>query len=458
MPEYGEVLASAYTINRWYKAISGGADAAPLYLQALWADSTDAETLQAQKAVQELRKVKNQCILGGRMSVYTTPRTVVMDLGGMALQIIPRDDWDSGVCLVNAATRKFKVGAGLDFGSHIVAFLTLDNLYTLYWVPRGHPLRVQHADVYLDWEGFLRTMASQVLIEAGRGFQSKALAINWVRENVGGVGIYMSEEIFHRIVHPAWLDFAKPSTPWLIVPILSYRAMYTKSTNLGHLIFGYEAWRSLSTDLGLPFCAPERAIATDLAEAHKDAMKKELKEVKQERAESKAAKKNMFTLASYGFTKVKEEQVPVESPESIVNDVARPIRCDPLTQAYAQVERLLDAKTHLMPVEFYSKEGIFRLEIKCSARLDVNFCYAVKCGRAGSKNPLLVICKASPAAPETAVNRIGARRSRIMQGRQKDGKSKVAHPNAAGWLNHLTPYHFIPAMSDVPTTPGSEYS
>lgn len=48
----------------------------------------------------------------------------------------------------------------------------------------------------------------------------------------------------------------------------------------------------------------------------------------------------------------------------------------------------------------------------------------------------LVICKNSPAAPATAVNRVNAGFNRVAEGRHKAGTAKVAHRKAAvrgGW-------------------------
>lgn len=179
MPEYAEVRASAYTIERWWQAISPSLGTAKLHLNTLWADPTKAEHVQAQKDIkgmdaatsvpEDLLRVSQELVyrLGPssvirrgtnsvqqlvypqdedgepftpenlrRMhfqSVRATPRTVVIDLGPMTLQvsssrtsttphvssrlnnvqihlhthtvsqIFTRAQWDDEICLVTAS-------------------------------------------------------------------------------------------------------------------------------------------------------------------------------------------------------------------------------------------------------------------------------------------------------------------------------------------------------------------
>ena len=68
--------------------------------------------------------------------------------------------------------------------------------YQPYWFKTSANPPVRHADVYLEWGNFLGEMATHVRMEAAKGFRSEDYAINFVRKKVGGVGIYMSEELF----------------------------------------------------------------------------------------------------------------------------------------------------------------------------------------------------------------------------------------------------------------------
>lgn len=132
MPEYAEVLGSVHTIRRWWDSVSKARSSkTPLHLQDLWADPTKAEAAEALKvttqcnadsspaqlrAAQELvyclepdavisRGTNNaqefvypRTCEGEPLSletlrslyfknVYATPRTVVLDLGPMLLQV-----------------------------------------------------------------------------------------------------------------------------------------------------------------------------------------------------------------------------------------------------------------------------------------------------------------------------------------------------------------------------------
>ena len=65
-------------------------------------------------------------------------------------------------------------------------------------MPPGDVLPVSHIDVYLDYGGFLEFMADAIRRHhSDRMCESyTGLAINWVRKNIGGAGVYTSEEIF----------------------------------------------------------------------------------------------------------------------------------------------------------------------------------------------------------------------------------------------------------------------
>ncbi|KAJ3002271.1 hypothetical protein NUW54_g5939 [Trametes sanguinea] len=173
----------------------------------------------------------------------------------MLTQVYSRPQWSDEIAAVNTDDRKFCVGIAFDLGDWVIAFLTADNVWTVsfllrmftemcstraaypwsqsmqpYWAPSRDHLPVYHPDVYTEYPRFLRFMASAVracvqprkdvsadedvivdmdedqleddedaMTDTKRGKSRKEeLAINWVRKKVGGVGVYMSEEIFHR--------------------------------------------------------------------------------------------------------------------------------------------------------------------------------------------------------------------------------------------------------------------
>ncbi|OSD02620.1 hypothetical protein PYCCODRAFT_1366995 [Trametes coccinea BRFM310] len=238
MPEYAEILGNVYTINRWFEELqrNAGGSTTPTALQCIWTDATKPE-------MQKARPKSSRCARGlvypmdssskimrgssGAQKplwphcdnaplrnldgfelhhVKATPRTIVFDFGAMRLQlqlhihmvsqVYTRGQWDQEIAQVPSEVRKFRVGVGLDFGGWVVALLTADNVFTVrtcpHWVAAHSNLPVHHADVYEDYMAFLRDIAESIRNSAS----SEVLAINWVRTNIGGVGVYMSEEIF----------------------------------------------------------------------------------------------------------------------------------------------------------------------------------------------------------------------------------------------------------------------
>ncbi|KAI9062698.1 hypothetical protein FKP32DRAFT_1677210 [Trametes sanguinea] len=250
MPEYAEILGNVYTVNRWLRALRDCTGS--LILKAIWTDATEPEMQKArpktsrcarglvypmdstskimrgssgaQKPLWPHRNSQPLPNLDGLelRQVKATPRTMIFDLGTIYLQmqlhihmvsqVYTRQQWDSEIAQVRSEVRKFRVGIALDFGDWVVALLTADNVFTPHWVSPECKLPIYHPDVYLEYGAFLDYMAkcmrgsgllprAQGPASAGgyRGsasVSSETLAINWVRTNVGGVGVYMSEEIF----------------------------------------------------------------------------------------------------------------------------------------------------------------------------------------------------------------------------------------------------------------------
>ncbi|KAI9061416.1 hypothetical protein FKP32DRAFT_1576005 [Trametes sanguinea] len=270
MPEYPEIIASAVVVNRF---LERERLLSPFHLKAIYADATREESKDAANVVSqspsqaaewqtrasqdlvmclgpESRHIArgtngHQEYLWPRLadgtpislsfmleldlrSAQTTPRTIVLDMGEMTLQVrmhthtmtqvFTRSQWDEELSVVPASLRGFRIGLGLDVRSHVLVFGTLDNIFTVgllrrlldpYWFSSQCPLKVYHPDVYVEWHDFLSFMSAKVKDEARRHFTSSVLAIDWVRTNVGGVGIYMSEEVFHYAGIPTFLKLGE---------------------------------------------------------------------------------------------------------------------------------------------------------------------------------------------------------------------------------------------------------
>ncbi|KAH9836561.1 uncharacterized protein C8Q71DRAFT_733060 [Rhodofomes roseus] len=261
MPEYTEVFACHHTVRRWFDAVETTSEST-LQLQAIWADATKKEQDRLKKdcpgkrgfvyklgpnsKVKRGSKSAQQPIwphIGGRArpsleglclcDVQRTPRTLVLDLGQLAFQIqllthcmaqvYTRVQWDQEIAAVSCVdnARGFRVGIGLDFGEFIVAFLTLDQLWTPHWVVRPEgTLPVQHHDIHDDYHGFLNMLADcLVQVHKGGFAEHTALATTYLREDMGGLcgglGTYSVVEVFFRAGLSVFLTvgelFASPS-------------------------------------------------------------------------------------------------------------------------------------------------------------------------------------------------------------------------------------------------------
>ncbi|KAH9929128.1 hypothetical protein B0H21DRAFT_670628, partial [Amylocystis lapponica] len=260
MPEYTEVLACTYTIQRWLSAVN---DQEPLRLNTIWVDATEKE-LNADHSAADISTADldhpdsdaesdahlgvdigwdSQCLRGGSTGahqpvyppppwadrpdseynvvemlhtlvlhgVHATLCTVVLDLGKLFLQIqlhthvtvqpYTREQWDSEISQVTSAKRGFRIGMALDFGEYILAFVTLDNIFTPHWGQSLADLPIQHADVYHEYHAFLSAVATWIdTHRLSKNTKQLGLAVNAVHGAncvFGGIGVYTIIEVFY---------------------------------------------------------------------------------------------------------------------------------------------------------------------------------------------------------------------------------------------------------------------
>ncbi|TFY56017.1 hypothetical protein EVJ58_g7891 [Rhodofomes roseus] len=240
MPEYRELFACALTVSRWVEQMHDSDT--PLALQKIWADPTEKERCKyrsghraskghvveiypedkfrrgsksAQKPIfppapfsgqRPLRPLSHLVLL----SVERTPRSVILDFGPLKFQIhlqthtmaqvYTRGQWDDEICQVNEMTRGFKIGMAFDFGTCVLAFPTLDKIFTPHWAFSKEELPVRHADVYTNFVGFLKGLVDWM---ENRWNNDRAdmggLAVNAIRDAdtvFGGLGVYSVVEVF----------------------------------------------------------------------------------------------------------------------------------------------------------------------------------------------------------------------------------------------------------------------
>ncbi|KAH6904052.1 hypothetical protein BKA70DRAFT_1432640 [Coprinopsis sp. MPI-PUGE-AT-0042] len=160
------------------------------------------------------------------IAVTPTPRAVILDFGPLLLriaylthcsvQIYPRKAWDEIVTKTPLpllrpgpvrnlkqkdpaeTPKRAKIGLGIEFGSHVLAFVTLDLVFEPRWVRDISELQDEPADVYADYGAFLTTVAAW--IQSRWMSDRNSLAADVIRTHgrsvFGGVGVYTVCEIF----------------------------------------------------------------------------------------------------------------------------------------------------------------------------------------------------------------------------------------------------------------------
>ncbi|KAI0711284.1 hypothetical protein C8Q76DRAFT_53066 [Earliella scabrosa] len=153
---------------------------------------------------------------------WARARTVVLNLSIVSLQIqllthsmaqvYTRAQWDEEITQVSCIDNKrgFRVGIALDFDEYVLAFLSLDLIFTPHWFNTGKPLPVQHLDVYGDYAAWLSAVAEVVKLVHKQGWHKcRQLATTTIREIpsrksqghrhgriFGGIGVYTVAEVF----------------------------------------------------------------------------------------------------------------------------------------------------------------------------------------------------------------------------------------------------------------------
>ncbi|KAF5336585.1 hypothetical protein D9611_006635 [Ephemerocybe angulata] len=141
--------------------------------------------------------------------VSMTPRAVRLDFTVMHLQLaflthtsvqfFSQNLWDE-VKATSQEKRKFRVGMAFEFKTHVLAFVSLDNLFQPFWALRAIDLPEGHIDAYKDLRGFLFSLVRWM--ENRRKRNRLGLATEIIRKgekgkNVfGGVGKYTVLELF----------------------------------------------------------------------------------------------------------------------------------------------------------------------------------------------------------------------------------------------------------------------
>ncbi|KAF8987634.1 hypothetical protein BDZ89DRAFT_1152618 [Hymenopellis radicata] len=247
MPEITELTASHALVKNFLETYKDE----PLILKKLWVDATIAETEAAQRsksgknspAAHELpyplrsnsviergpyraqQRVYPEFLAKTKTEIATcgfrlkntefNPRNLIFQLVSLTsaqlwiqvqflthtvVQIYRACQWTDSICQTAYSVRHFRVGLALDFGTWVIAFLTLDNMFTPFYATKRARLPAQHADVYAEFPEWLNAVVEWAAQRARNGDASRSRFAMYVirdaRDVWGGVGVYTVAEIF----------------------------------------------------------------------------------------------------------------------------------------------------------------------------------------------------------------------------------------------------------------------
>ncbi|KAJ3530078.1 hypothetical protein NM688_g7761 [Phlebia brevispora] len=256
MPEYRELLASHYTIQRWLDRVH--TSHLDLTLQALWADVTRAEQTVAtnpraqhghvfklsptdsyargsgndkrplyppapwsgegeetidmriegcrHRSVRQFRPLHTLAL----HDVQCTPRNILLNMGELHFQahlqthvmcqVYTRTQWDEEVSRVIAEQRGFKVAIAFDFGQQgVLAFVSMDLLFTPNWACAVDELPPRLPDVYMDFGSFVDGVARWIITRRSGISHRGGLAVIAIRDAnqvFAGMSVYTVTEVF----------------------------------------------------------------------------------------------------------------------------------------------------------------------------------------------------------------------------------------------------------------------
>ncbi|KAF9524144.1 hypothetical protein CPB83DRAFT_898105 [Crepidotus variabilis] len=124
------------------------------------------------------------------------------------VQIYTKQTWENSIMKVDQENRGFKISIAFEFRTHVMAWVSLDNVFQPSWEYSRQDLQIEYHDVYSNFHGFLSDIAKWMHEQRG-GKSSGAmvlkpkerllLALTVVRDEKvwHGVGVYTVSEIFH---------------------------------------------------------------------------------------------------------------------------------------------------------------------------------------------------------------------------------------------------------------------
>ncbi|KDR72183.1 hypothetical protein GALMADRAFT_765703 [Galerina marginata CBS 339.88] len=138
-------------------------------------------------------------------------RTIILDMGPLhfqlaylthtSIQFFSKETWENTVTKTHKKTRKYYIGLAFEFSNHVVAFLSLDQVFQPHWACSQMELPEGPVDVYTSYEQFLSNVADWIRKRANSSSDRLGLACEVMRINGNkvwsGFGVYSSSEVFH---------------------------------------------------------------------------------------------------------------------------------------------------------------------------------------------------------------------------------------------------------------------
>ncbi|KAJ3551199.1 hypothetical protein NM688_g4847 [Phlebia brevispora] len=197
-----------------------GNDKRPLFPPAPWSGEGEIAEVRLDPGGQEImdcsdvsrapvQQFRPLCALT-LQDVQATPRTILLNMGELyfqahlqthvTCQVYTRTQWDEEVCRVVAEQRGFKIAMAFDFGPHgVLAFVSMDLLFTPNWASKLNELPPCLPDVYTDYKSFVDGVAHWI-IERRTGVSNRGgLAVIVIRDAnkvFAGIGVYTVIEVF----------------------------------------------------------------------------------------------------------------------------------------------------------------------------------------------------------------------------------------------------------------------
>ncbi|KZT21036.1 hypothetical protein NEOLEDRAFT_1019356, partial [Neolentinus lepideus HHB14362 ss-1] len=117
-----------------------------------------------------------------------------------SIQFYPKKVWDESIMPIHKKLRKYHIAIAFEFKKFVMAFLSYDLLFQPGWYMRMSDIPQHPPDVYEDFAGFIKSIASYLQDRLKKPMTGKGKFISVMRSSQSiwsrlGVGVYTANEI-----------------------------------------------------------------------------------------------------------------------------------------------------------------------------------------------------------------------------------------------------------------------